>query len=144
MTDFQVTLNGSQLKDLLTRDDGLQTLVEDVLNQVLEAQMTEHIGAERHERSEGRQAYRNGHRLRQLYSRVGTLSLRVPQNRDGGRCSSSGGRGNSCTRMVFQFIVGESEPTDICWARSMKVSLCMKKGRKAGSTTPSLARITIA
>ena len=45
MTDFQVTLNGSQLKDLLTRDDGLQTLVEDVLNQVLEAQMTEHIGA---------------------------------------------------------------------------------------------------
>ena len=84
MADFQVTLNGSQLKDLLTRDDGLQSLVEDVLNQVLEAQMTEHIGAERHERSEGRQAYRNGHRLRQLYSRVGTLSLRVPQSRDGG------------------------------------------------------------
>ena len=66
MADFQVPLNGSQLKDLLTRDDGLQTLVEDVLNQVLEAQMTEHIGAGRHERSEGRQAHRNGHRLRQL------------------------------------------------------------------------------
>lgn len=84
MADFQVTLNGTQLKDLLSRDDGLQALVEDVLNQVLEAQMTEHIGAGRHERSEDRQAYRNGHRLRQLYSRVGTLSLRVPQSRDGG------------------------------------------------------------
>ena len=40
MADFQATLNGSQLKGLLTRDDGLQSLVEDVLNQVLEAQMT--------------------------------------------------------------------------------------------------------
>lgn len=84
MADFEVTLSGSKLKDLLTRDDGLQGLVEDVLNQVLEAQMTEHIGAGRHERSETRQAYRNGHRMRRLYSRVGPLSLRVPQSRDGG------------------------------------------------------------
>ena len=84
MADYEVTLSGNKLKDLLTRDDGLQGLVEDVLNQVLEAQMTEHIGAGRHERSESRQAYRNGHRLRRLYSRVGPLSLRVPQSRDGG------------------------------------------------------------
>ncbi len=46
--------------------------------------MTEHIGASRHERTESRQAYRNGHRPRRLYSRVGPLSLRVPQSRDGG------------------------------------------------------------
>jgi len=84
MADFEVTLNGSKLKGLLTRDDGLQGLVEEVLNQVLEAQMTEYIGADRHERSETRQAYRNGHRMRRLYSRVGPLSLRVPQSRDGG------------------------------------------------------------
>ena len=84
MADYEVTLSGNKLKDLLSRDDGLQGLVEDVLNQVLEAQMTEHIGAGRHERSESRQAYRNGHRLRRLYSRVGPLSLRVPQSRDGG------------------------------------------------------------
>ena len=84
MADYEVTLSGNKLKDLLSRDDGLQGLVEDVLNQVLEAQMTEHIGAGRHERSEARQAYRNGHRLRRLYSRVGPLSLRVPQSRDGG------------------------------------------------------------
>jgi len=84
MADYEVTLSGSKLKDLLTRDDGLQGLVEDVLNQVLEAQMTEHIGAGRHERSESRQAYRNGHRMRRLYSRVGPLSLRVPQSRGGG------------------------------------------------------------
>jgi len=84
MADFEVTLSGSKLKDLLTRDDGLQGLVEDVLNQVLDAQMTEHIGADRHERSETRRAYRNGNRMRRLYSRVGPLSLRVPQSRDGG------------------------------------------------------------
>ena len=84
MADYEVTLPGSKLKEFLTRNDGLQGLVEDVLNQVLEAQMTEHIGASRHERTESRQAYRNGHRPRRLYSRVGPLSLRVPQSRDGG------------------------------------------------------------
>jgi transposase-like protein len=58
-------------------------LVEQMLNQVLEAQMSEHIGAARYERSPDRQTYRNGHRLRQLTTRVGRLTLRVPQTRDG-------------------------------------------------------------
>ena len=92
MADYEVTLSGAKLKDFLTRDDGLQGLVEDVLNQVLEAQMTEHIGASRHERTESRQAYRNGHRPRRLYSRVGPLSLRVPQSRDGGFSTDIFGR----------------------------------------------------
>lgn len=46
--------------------------------------MTEHIGAERYERSEEREGrYRNGHRDRELYTRVGQITLRVPQMRDG-------------------------------------------------------------
>ena len=48
-----------------------------------EAEMTEHLGAERYERTETRQAYRNGYRARRLSTRVGTLTLRVPQSRDG-------------------------------------------------------------
>ena len=45
--------------------------------------MTEHIGAEPYERTDARRAYRNGYRPRQLTTRVGTLTLRVPQSRDG-------------------------------------------------------------
>jgi putative transposase len=50
---------------------------------VLEAEMTEYVGAEPYERTDERRTYRNGYRPRQLTTRVGTLTLRVPQSRDG-------------------------------------------------------------
>lgn len=78
-------------RGLLGSQDGLAKLVEAVLNQILEAQVTEALGAERHERSEERMGYRNGHRPRTLYTRVGPVRLLVPQTRDGSfpRISSS-------------------------------------------------------
>jgi transposase-like protein len=54
-----------------------------VLNQILEAQVSESLGAERYERAEARAGYRNGYRTRQLYTRVGPITLQVPQTRDG-------------------------------------------------------------
>jgi transposase-like protein len=83
MATYEITLNEEQLSGLLTEDKGLQGLVETVLNQVLEAQVTEHIGARPYERSTGRKAYRNGYRPRTLTTRVGPLVLHVPQVRDG-------------------------------------------------------------
>jgi putative transposase len=83
MATYEITLNQEQLSGLLTEDKGLQGLVETVLNQVLEAQVTEHIGARPYERSTGRKAYRNGSRPRTLTTRVGPLVLHVPQVRDG-------------------------------------------------------------
>ena len=83
MATYEITLNEEQLSGLLSEDKGLQGLVETVLNQVLETQVTEHIGARRYERSTGRKAYRNGYRPRTLTTRVGPLVLHVPQVRDG-------------------------------------------------------------
>ena len=83
MAQMQVTINTDQLKDILSHDQGLQTLLEEALNQVLDAEMTEHLGAEPYERTHERRAYRNGYRPRRLTTRVGTLTLRVPQSRDG-------------------------------------------------------------
>ncbi len=57
--------------------------MEAVLNQVLDAQANEQGGAQRYERSEDQVAYRNGYRPRQLYMRIGPITLRVPQMRDG-------------------------------------------------------------
>src|ERR687885_938099 len=83
MARYEITLDSEQLSGLLMEDQGLQGLVETVLNQVLEAQVTEQIGARPYERSEGRKAYRNGSRTRTLTTRVGPLALHVPQVRDG-------------------------------------------------------------
>ena len=83
MADYDISLGRELLPGLLSGQDGLSKLVETVLNQVLEAQVTEALGADRHERTEERQGYRNGYRTRTLYTRVGPVTLQVPQTRDG-------------------------------------------------------------
>lgn len=83
MTDYNITVGKELLPELLSGQDGLARLIESVLNQVLEAQVSDSVGAERYERSADRQSYRNGYRTRQLYTRVGPITLQVPQTRDG-------------------------------------------------------------
>jgi transposase-like protein len=72
------------VKELLERDDDFLTAALQALAQAaLEAEMTETIGAAKGERTETRLAYRSGYYGRSLITRVGTLELRVPQDRDG-------------------------------------------------------------
>ena len=55
-----------------------------VLSQaIMEMEVEEHIGAARHERTEGRSGHRNGYRERTWDTRAGTVELRVPRVRDG-------------------------------------------------------------
>lgn len=68
---------------LLDDADFLREIVERVLQEMLEAEMTEHIGAAPHERTDARKGHRNGHKPRALRTRVGTLNLLVPQDREG-------------------------------------------------------------
>ncbi len=71
-------------QSILTDDpDFLRFIVERVIQEVLEAEMTAHLHAEPYERSAERRGYRNGYKPRQLNTRVGTLTLQVPQDRDG-------------------------------------------------------------
>lgn len=84
MTNYDVTLSESLMPDLLERPNALAQLVESALQQVLETQLREHLSADRYERSEDRAGYRNGYRERQIYTRVGPITLRVPQTREGG------------------------------------------------------------
>lgn len=90
MPDYQVTIDSETLYDLLSGTAGksrLKTLLEQVFNQVLEqvleALVREQIAAARYERSDERQGYRNGVHVRNLTTRVGPLTLCVPQVRDG-------------------------------------------------------------
>jgi transposase-like protein len=83
MNKYDIKLDKENLVALLSKKEGLGELLESVLNQILDAQMGEHLGAEKYEHTDERQGYRNGYRSRQLYTRVGTLNLRVPQTRDG-------------------------------------------------------------
>jgi transposase-like protein len=51
---------------------------------LLEMEVTQSVGAERHERTPEPTGQRNGYREREWDTRVGTIELRVPRVRDGG------------------------------------------------------------
>jgi transposase-like protein len=69
-------------KELLERDeDFVRSAVQSFVQVALEAEMTEALAAEKGERTEGRLGYRIGYCQRGLITRVGTLELRVPQDR---------------------------------------------------------------
>lgn len=58
-------------------------LLKESLQEVLEAEMTEVIGAAPGERTDERSGYRAGYYSRSLITRIGKLELRVPRDRDG-------------------------------------------------------------
>jgi len=49
--------------------------------QVMEEELTRHLGAQRHERTQQRTGHRNGYKARGLNTRVGALELQIPQAR---------------------------------------------------------------
>jgi putative transposase len=72
------------VKDLLAANpDSLRAVVRADMQEMLEAEMTDALGAEKSERTPARLGYRAGYYTRTLVTRVGKLELRVPQDRDG-------------------------------------------------------------
>ena len=69
------------LQEVFSHRDGAKRLLEHLLNQAMQAEASQHVGAERHQRSDERRGYRNGFKPRQLNTRVGELELSVPQVR---------------------------------------------------------------
>jgi transposase-like protein len=67
----------------LGEEDFLRGLVERVVQQVLDAEMTSFLGAGSYERSAERRGWRNGFKPRVLKTRVGKLELLVPKDREG-------------------------------------------------------------
>ena len=74
----------AEVKQILAEDqDLLKAVVAATLQQTLEAEMDETLGAEKSERTPNRLGYRAGYYGRTLVTRVGRIELRVPQDRQG-------------------------------------------------------------
>jgi putative transposase len=63
--------------------DRVRQAAETVYQALIEAELTETIGAALHERTASRTALRNGHRTRTLSTTAGDLELRIPKLRTG-------------------------------------------------------------
>ena len=68
---------------LADEEDFLKTAVCEALEDVLEAEMEEALGAAKSERTTERLGYRSGYYTRGLITRIGNIELRVPQDRQG-------------------------------------------------------------
>ena len=84
MTAVKRNTKMSGLEDWVSGDGNLmKTLLKEALQEVLEGEMTEFLGAAPSERTEERQGYRAGYYGRNLITRIGKLELRVPRDRSG-------------------------------------------------------------
>ena len=63
--------------------DALRPLVAEALQQILEGDMEEALGAGKWERTGARLGYRSGYYERDLITRIGKVELRVPRDRQG-------------------------------------------------------------
>ena len=81
--------DASTFTDVLAHfgDDGtkelFRRLLEQALQDLIDAEVTAKIGASRHERTDTRSNYRNGHRDRDLSTPAGDVELRIPKLRAG-------------------------------------------------------------
>ena len=76
----------SELLDALRAGGDLDVIREGlalVLQALIDAEATQHIGAQPYERSEQRTAHRNGSRSRLLSTKAGDVELRIPKLREG-------------------------------------------------------------
>src|SRR5258708_37954503 len=84
MTDeLSMALEELLRKAQLSEDvDFLREGVRVVSQALMELEVTQHVGAGRHERTSGRTGQRNGYRERQWDTRAGSMQLRGPRVRD--------------------------------------------------------------
>jgi len=84
MTKKESKRSSQEIKAMMSQEeDFLRPLMKMMLQEVLEAEMSEAVGAAKSERSSERLSYRSGYYGRKLVTRVGTVELRVPQDRQG-------------------------------------------------------------
>lgn len=64
-------------------EDALRAMLQTLIQETLEREFTQYLGAAPFERSAARRGLRNGHRRRRFLTRVGPVELRVPRDRAG-------------------------------------------------------------
>lgn len=72
---------GQLLQEVFARPDGAKRLLEHLVSQAMAAEVSAHVGAGPHERTDERRGHRNGYKPRTFQTRVGELALQVPQVR---------------------------------------------------------------
>jgi len=84
MTREKIASKLPEVKEFFNgNEDFLKDLVKKAVQEILDSEMSNFLGAENYERTGERRGYRAGYYRRSLRTRIGSIELRVPQDRDG-------------------------------------------------------------
>lgn len=72
------------LLSFMAEQDPMQSMLQWLCEQLMEAELTSKIRANKSERTDDREGYRSGYRVRRFDTRMGTMYLMVPKLRRGG------------------------------------------------------------
>jgi len=85
MAQGKRTINLTELLlECIGKPDPMLNMLEWLCDQLMEAEISQRLGAAKNEHSNGREGYRSGYRPRRLDTRMGTMYLLVPKTRNGG------------------------------------------------------------
>ena len=85
MAQLNINLNLEEILPKFSgdREGAFAYLLQTMLNAILQAESAEQLHAGSYERTDERAGYRNGSYERELNTRIGTITLKVPKHRDG-------------------------------------------------------------
>jgi transposase-like protein len=81
MAQMDSEVIGRFLQEIFSNPEGVKRLLEHLLNSAMQEEVSGHIGAQPHQRTDPRRGHRNGQKPRTISTRVGKLELQVPQVR---------------------------------------------------------------
>lgn len=80
---IQSLIQDDNIKSANDVHDALKDLFKDVLQEMLNAELTEHLGYEKNEYTEDNENYRNGYSQKTVRSSEGDITLNIPRDRQG-------------------------------------------------------------
>jgi len=101
MNRLQVSFDEATLCEVFFGDRGAEVLLQTVMNEILQAEMTDHLQAEPGAQTDRRRGYHNGSYRRGLTPRVGHLTPEVPRDREGTFQTSLFGRYQRSEKMLW-------------------------------------------
>ena len=116
-----------------------------VLQALIEAEATQHIGAQPYERSEQRTAHRNGSRSRLLSTKAGDVELRIPKLREGSFFPALLEPRRRIDRALLAVVMeayvhGTSTARSTTWSRPWASTAGSPRARSPGSAPSSTPR----
>ena len=108
---IQEFIKSNDLKTAGDIQEAIKDLFKDTIQEMLNAELTEHLGYEKNEYTENNENYRNGYSQKTVHSTEGDITLNVPRDRQG----------------TFDPIVVEKGQKDISSIEENSLIICLQR-----------------